>query len=174
MTTQMLTLFYLYFILTQLTTLFFRDTSFPGVCNIFLLVLFLTVVTVPGTWFGHSKHLLNAESKYHFPLSNQYSIVFFKDFYFKVFLNTFYMFIYCTFHHLLVTFLMFTFSFKSTASTAIYILMTPVIQVFHISKMSFLLIRSFTFFRHLYLKCLNLPVSPELLGPLKKISVSVN
>ena len=112
MTTQMLTLFYLYFILTQLTTLFFRDTSFPGVCNIFLLVLFLTVVTVPGTWFGHSKHLLNAESKYHFPLSNQYSIVFFKDFYFKVFINTFYMFIYCTFHHLLVTFLMFTFSFK--------------------------------------------------------------
>ena len=93
----------------------------------------ITVVTVPGTWFGHSKHLLNAESKYHFPLSNQYSIVFFKDFYFKVFINTFYMFIYCTFHHLLVTFLMFTFSFKSTASTAIYILMTPVIQVFHIS-----------------------------------------
>lgn len=85
----MLTLFYLYFILTQLTTLFFRDTSFPGVCNIFLLVLFLTVVTVPGTWFGHSKHLLNAESKYHFPLSNQYSIVCFKDFYYKVFLSTF-------------------------------------------------------------------------------------
>ena len=139
-----------------------------------MLVLFLTVLTVPDMWLGDNKHLLNAESKYHLPLSNQYSIVFFKDFYFKVFLNTFYMFIYCTFHHLLVTFLTFTFSFKSTALTAIYILMTPVIQLFHISKMSFLLIRSFTFFRHLYLKCLNLPVSPELLGSLKKNSLSVS
>lgn len=74
------------FILTQLTTLFFRDASFPGVYNIFLLVLFLTVVTVPDTWLGHSEHLLNAESKHHFPLSNQYSIVFFKDFYFSKYL----------------------------------------------------------------------------------------
>ena len=139
----MLTLFYLYFILTQFTTLFFRDDSFPGVCNIFFLVLFLTVVTVPDTCLGHNEHLLNAESKYHFPLSDQYSIVFSLKIF--TFLNTFYMFIYCTFHHLLVIFLMFTFSFKSTASTAINILMTPVIQVFHISKMSFLLIRSFIF-----------------------------
>ena len=167
----MLTLFYLYFILTQLTTLFFRDDSFPGVCNIFFLVLFLTVITVPDTCLGHNEHLLNAESKYQFPLSDQYSIVFSLKIF--IFLNNFYMFIYCTFHHLLVIFLMFTFSFKSTAPTALNILMAPVIQVFHISKMSFLLIRSFTFFRHLYLKCLNLPVSPELLAPLKKNSLSI-
>lgn len=98
-------LFNHYFILTQLTIVFLEiflllvsvTSFFPGSFSNYCLG------TVPDTWLGPSKHLLNAESGIIFPLFNQPSIVFFKGFYFSKYLLNVYLLYFpsfaCCFSH---------------------------------------------------------------------------